>query len=444
MIIPSIDLMDGRAVQLAQGRHHVLDAGDPLPFAEKFGRTGEIAVVDLDAAFGRGDNREMMLELLQLAPCRVGGGIRDVATARAWLDAGATRVVIGTAANPEVLGALPRDRVIAALDAYDGEVVIEGWRTGTGVRVGDRMRELSPYVTGFLVTSVEREGMLAGVDVAHAMELRAIAGDRELTIAGGVRSVEEIAELDRLGIDAQIGMALYSGRFTVADALIAMLQSDRPDGLWPTVVVDESGAVLGLAYSNAESLRAAIDEGRGVYWSRSRQSVWRKGESSGNLQHLLRVELDCDRDAIRFLVRQSNGFCHRGTRTCFGEAVWQRTGIDFLMQKLSSAARNGSCDPDSYTARLLGDRRLLNAKICEEAEELTKAVSYAEVVHEAADVLYFTLVKMAASGVLWQDVVKELDRRSLRINRRGGEAKRVEPCRSSQDESAEMIRGSRL
>src|SRR5260221_10858530 len=141
MIIPSIDLMGGQAVQLIGGKEHALDAGDPLPLAERFGLCGEIAVIDLDAALGQGQNRALIEKLCARARCRVGGGIRDAATGRAWLDAGAGKIILGTAARPEILREFPRDRVIAALDAVDGEVVVEGWRTKTGARIADRMHE---------------------------------------------------------------------------------------------------------------------------------------------------------------------------------------------------------------------------------------------------------------------------------------------------------------
>ena len=162
MIVPSIDLQDGQAVQLIGGEKKALDAGDPRPIARQYGRVGEIAVVDLDAALGRGSNAAVIEELVALAPCRVGGGIRTVEAAIAWLDRGALSVVLGTAARPEILQALPRERVIAALDARHGEVVVEGWQKGTGRGVLERIAELRDLVGGFLVTFVEREGRLAG------------------------------------------------------------------------------------------------------------------------------------------------------------------------------------------------------------------------------------------------------------------------------------------
>ena len=417
MILPSIDLMDGRAVQLVGGEEKAIDAGDPRPIAERFALAGEIAVVDLDAALGQGSNQDVIEDLCRIAPCRVGGGIRDVDTALRWLDRGAASIVLGTMAKPDILAQLPRERVIAALDARDGEVVVEGWRTGTGRGIADSMRELSEYVAGFLVTFVEREGRLGGTAMDRVAELVEAAGDARLTIAGGVTTPEEIAELDRAQADAQVGMALYSGRMSLADAIGAPLTSDRPDGLWPTVVVDEAGRALGLAYSNGESLRAAVDERRGIYHSRKR-GLWRKGESSGAGQELLRVDLDCDRDTLRFTVRQAGaGFCHLETRTCWGDDG----GLARLERRLLDRLRNAPAD--SYTGRLLREPGLLDAKLREEAGELCDARTDDEVTWEAADVLYFTLVKLVQSGVSLESVERELDARALRVHRRGGDAK---------------------
>src|SRR5437762_3333587 len=256
MIVPSIDLMQGRAVQLRGGRDFVLDGGDPLVRLEEFAVAGEVAVVDLDAALGKGSNAAVIHEMVSRASCRVGGGIRDLDTARAWLDAGAARIMIGTAATPEFCGALPRERVIAAVDAEHGQVVVEGWRTATGTPVLERIRALASLVGGFLFTQVEHEGGMGGFDFqAVATAVRA-AGDARLTAAGGITTATEIAELDRIGADAQVGMALYTGRLALGEAVAAPLVKpiDRELGdLWPTVVCDEWGHTLGLVWSTRES-----------------------------------------------------------------------------------------------------------------------------------------------------------------------------------------------
>jgi phosphoribosylformimino-5-aminoimidazole carboxamide ribotide isomerase len=412
MIIPSIDLQNGTTVQLVGGKERALDAGNPEPIAARFGLTPEIAVVDLDGAMGRGDNRALIEPLCRRHAVRVGGGIRSVAAARAWLDAGAERVVIGTAAEPALVAALPRERVIVALDAVDGEVVVDGWRTRTGASIAERMQQLRELAGGFLVTFVEKEGRLGGTAMDRVAPLVEAAGSARLTIAGGVTTAEEIAALDRMGVDAQVGMALYTGRIGLAEALAAPLVSDRADGLWPTVVVDEHGRALGLCYSNLESLSAALSERRGIYWSRKR-GLWRKGETSGARQELLGVALDCDRDALRFMVRQhGDGFCHLGSQACWGEmhGLAERARL--------FAERSDKAPAGSYTRRLLEDPALLASKLREEAEELAEAATPQEVCWEAADVLYFTMVAMARRGVALVDVERELARRAKRVTRR--------------------------
>src|SRR5882762_9407570 len=272
MIVPSIDLMQGRAVQLRGGRDLVLDGGDPLARLEEFAVAGEVAVVDLDAALGKGSNAGLIREMVRRAPCRVGGGIRDLDTARGWLDAGAAKIVIGTAASPDFCGALPRERVIAAVDAERGQVVVEGWRTATGASVLERIRDLAPLVGGFLFTQVDKEGAMGGFDFqAVAAAVRAAAegegegegeGEARLTAAGGITTATEIAELDRIGADAQVGMALDTGRLGLGEAVAAPLakpvDSQGGGSVWPTVVCDEWGHALGLVWSTRESLARAI------------------------------------------------------------------------------------------------------------------------------------------------------------------------------------------
>lgn len=417
MIIPSIDLQHGQTVQLIGGKEKALDAGDPRPIATSFGRVGEIAVIDLDAAMGTGDNQALIQDVLPLARCRVGGGIRSVEKAKEWLNAGAAKVILGTAARPELLSQLPKERVIAALDAVHGEVVVEGWQQKTGETVLDKLIELRPYVGGFLVTFVEREGQMTGIDLDAIRALKEAAGDAKLTVAGGVATAEEIGQLDQMGVDAQVGMALYTGAFSLADSLAACLTSDRADGLWPTVITDEHGVALGLAYSNQESLQAALTRGQGVYHSRKR-GLWVKGESSGATQTLHHVDLDCDRDTLRFMVSQSTpGFCHLDTWSCWGET----NGLPALARTLQARAKQAP--EGSYTQRLLQEDGLLHAKLLEEANELIQANTQQEICHEAADVIYFTMVSMIKAGLSLADIERELDKRSLKVTRRPGNRK---------------------
>ena len=282
MILPSIDLMGGQAVQLIGGEAKAIEAGDPRPIAERFARVGEIAVIDLDAALGQGDNRALIEELIKLAPCRVGGGIRDRAAAERWLECGATKVILGTAAVPEILGALPRDRVMAALDAKDGEVVVHGWKTRTGVQVEERLDELKELVGGFLLTFVEREGRMVGMDLERVRSLVERAVPARVTVAGGIQSAEEVAAVDRLGADAQVGMALYTGKLALASVLVAMMDGPSP---WSMVCVDENG----------------VDKAGGSVDSIALERALETGTYEG--QQLVRAEVVASRDALRLTVR---------------------------------------------------------------------------------------------------------------------------------------------
>src|SRR5256885_1616150 len=213
------------------------------------------------------------------------------------------------------------------------------------------------------------------------------------------RILRRLAALDRIGADAQVGMALYTGKLSLGDAVSAPLTKPLPGDVWPTVVCDEAGRTLGLVWSTRESLARAVAERRGIYWSRSRQAIWEKGATSGNSQTLVRVDLDCDRDALRFTVRQVGaGFCHLNRRSCwpseFDLADLERTLADRVIRPVTG----------SGTTRLLTDRALLAAKLREEADELARAESTGEVVREAADVVYMALVALARAGGTLADV----------------------------------------
>jgi len=435
MLVPSIDIMNGRAVQLVGGERFELDGGDPLELAARFSVFGELAVVDLDAALGKGSNLELVEDIASRWPARVGGGVRDEATMIRLLDAGARTVMVGTRANPEFLSGFPRERLVAALDNRKGVVMSEGWTTSTGTSVVDKAFELGPYVGGFLVTAIDIEGSMSGIDFDASRNLvealRTTGFEGSITMAGGITTAAEVAALDALGVDAQVGMALYKGVLDPASSIAACMTSDRPDGLWPTVVCDEAGIALGLVYSDLESLRAAIAERAGIYRSRKR-GLWRKGESSGNTQELIRIDVDCDRDSLRFTVRQDGGgFCHRGMRTCFGVPGVDGFGGDqkgFQLLTNTTGRRlaevtDGSAPKGSYTARLFTEPGLLAAKLVEEATELSEASGPVRSAEEAADLIYFASVKLAKEGATLADVEQVLDRRAMRVTRRPGNAK---------------------
>ncbi|KAG8629820.1 hypothetical protein KVT40_001439 [Elsinoe batatas] len=202
-----------------------------------------------------------------------------------------------------------------------------------------------------------------------------------------------------------------------AALLMVNARTDRPDGLFTTVVTDEQGIALGLVYSSAESVAESLRTGQGVYFSRER-GLWYKGQTSGDTQELVQVSFDCDQDCLVFKVKQhGRGFCHLARSTCFGEYK----GLAKLQKTLESRKR--SAPAGSYTARLFSDSKLLQAKIIEEANELAEAQTKADIAAEAADVLYFALAKCIAADVSLEDVERNLDAKNRKVRRRKGDAK---------------------
>lgn len=200
-------------------------------------------------------------------------------------------------------------------------------------------------------------------------------------------------------------------------------RTDRPDGLYTTVVCTRQGEALGLVYSSKESIAAALAAGRGVYYSRSRHGLWRKGDTSGHYQVLHRIDVDCDADALRFLVTQQGrphpAFCHLHSLTCWGGHSLR--GLRHLQDTI--ADRIQTAPEGSYTKKLLDNPDLLRNKLVEEAQELAEAESEQHVAEELADVLYFALTRSVQAGVSLDDAVCELDKRTRKVTRRPGLAK---------------------
>jgi phosphoribosylformimino-5-aminoimidazole carboxamide ribotide isomerase len=222
MLIPSIDLMGGKIVQLIQGRKKALEFDDFGAWVRRFSKYPLVQLIDLDAAIGTGNNAELVSEFARQLPCQVGGGIRSVEAAQTALAAGAQRVVIGSALFAQNKDKLDRDfaerladavgsnRLVFALDAIGGRVAIHGWRKVIEVTPLEMVEALEPWCGAFLYTHVDTEGLLQGFPQDVIRPLRAATG-RQLIAAGGIRAQSEIDELHAIGVDAVVGMAIYQG-----------------------------------------------------------------------------------------------------------------------------------------------------------------------------------------------------------------------------------------
>lgn len=224
MLIPSIDLQGGHIVQLVQGEKLAIEANDPEPWIAKFSRFPRVQLIDLDAAKGNGNNGSMVATICGRLPCRVGGGIRTIERAREVLDAGAHAVIVSSslfrdgAVDLEFARTLAEavgvDRVIAAVDSRGGHVAIHGWKTILPITAVDAVKALEPYCAEFLYTHVDTEGLMQGTDMNAIFAVRR-ATTRRVTAAGGITTVEDVGRLDAEGVDAVVGMAIYTGQLSL-------------------------------------------------------------------------------------------------------------------------------------------------------------------------------------------------------------------------------------
>lgn len=227
MLIPSIDLMGGKIVQLVQGEKKALEFEDFEEWITRFRKFPLVQLIDLDAAIGTGNNRALLKKFTSRLPCQVGGGIRSVKDAADVLTQGANRIILGSslvkngriniAAAQEFAEGLGKDRLTFAVDSRAGKVAIKGWREVTSISSSKMLTSLEPYCTAFLYTHIDTEGLLQGIPLDVIRPLRA-ATSKQLIVAGGIRSQEEVNELDALGIDAVVGMAIYTGQMKLDGA----------------------------------------------------------------------------------------------------------------------------------------------------------------------------------------------------------------------------------
>ena len=429
MVIASIDMKDGSVVQLKNGKDLVLKRDDADSLISDFNKYGEVAIIDLDQALrntdekGNTKNTPLLKSLLRKGNVRVGGGIRDVKKARELISLGAEKVIIGSAAwNPspkagesvlneeflkELCEKIGKQRVIISVDSIQGKIAVKGWTETVDIPLIEGARQAEKYCSELLFTCVEKEGCMQGTDMEACKALREAVSCR-VVVAGGVNTLEQIVELEKLGCDVQLGMALYTGKVSLKDAFIGCLNFEKVDGMIPVIAQSPSGEVLMMGYSNKEAFEKSFATGKLTFFSRTRNVLWTKGETSGHFLELLKMRVDCDRDTVLATVIPHGGVCHTGSFTCFGSEPDAKSNLERLYGTI--AERFANPRPGSYTATL--DAKRVREKVMEEAEELCDdADSKEEVIWEAADLLYFVSVLMYKEGVNWQDVYDELDRR---------------------------------
>ena len=411
MLIPSIDLLDGKAVQLQQGQadKKIVEKDDVFALLEEFSLYGEVAIIDLNAAMGTGSNQVLIEQMLRKKPCRVGGGIRDLKTAKAYLAAGATKIILGTSASADFVKKLPKNSLIFAIDAKADYLTTHGWQQTGEKKIVDIIPELAKNCGEFLYTQVKNEGMMGGIDKTR-IEQVIKASPISVTVAGGISSYEDLQWINNKGANSQIGMAIYSGKMQLDQAFMSLVDFDKMD-LIPTITQDaKTGKVLMMAYSSKESLQLALSQRTGTYYSRSRQELWTKGLTSGNTQKLVHVDVDCDGDTILFQVEQGGNACHFERYSCFASQT-KNYSLNYLDEIFETRLDEVNEKP-SFTQQLFASQELQIEKLEEECQELIEATEHNHVRWEAADLLFFTLVMAKAKGVSITEIVNDLRSRN--------------------------------
>ena len=429
MVIASIDMKDGHVVQLKNGKELVLQRDDADALISDFNRYGEVAIIDLDQALrntdekGNTKNTELLKSILRKGNVRVGGGIRDVKKARELISLGAEKVIVGSAAwNPspkagesvlneaflqELCDSIGKQRVIISVDAIHGKIAVKGWTETVDIPLVEGAKQAEKYCSELLFTCVEKEGCMEGTDMEAVKALRSAVKCR-VVAAGGVNSLDQIVELEKMGCDVQLGMALYTGVVNLKDAFVSCLNYEKTGGLIPVIAQSPAGEVLMMGYANKEAFEKSFETGRLTFFSRTKNRLWTKGEESHHYLDLIKMRVDCDRDTVLATVFPNGGVCHTGSYTCFGSEPDARSNLERLYAVI--AERFANPRPGSYTATL--DAKRVRQKVMEEAEELTdEAETKEDIIWEAADLIYFMSVLMYKEGVTWQDVYDELDKR---------------------------------
>ncbi|HAC32845.1 MAG TPA: phosphoribosyl-ATP diphosphatase, partial [Treponema sp.] len=361
MVIASIDMKDGHVVQLKNGKDLVLQRDDADSLISEFNKYGEVAVIDLDQALrntdekGNTKNTELLKHLLRRGNVRVGGGIRDVKKARELISLGAEKVIIGSAAwnaNPkpgesilnvefleELNKTIGKQRVIISVDAIGGKIAVKGWTETVDISLIEGAKEAEKYCSELLFTCVEKEGCMQGTDMDSVRALRQAVKCR-VVAAGGVNSLEQIVELEKMGCDVQLGMALYTGVVSLKDAFIGCLDFEKAGGLIPVIAQSPSGEVLMLGFANKEAFEKSFETGRLTFFSRTKNRLWTKGEESHHYLDLIKMRVDCDRDTVLATVFPNGGVCHTGSYTCFGSEPDAKSNLERLYATVAERFAN--------------------------------------------------------------------------------------------------------
>ncbi len=396
MFYPMVELSAGRAV-LWDGGAFVEEASDPVALVARLQRTGDVLVLDRDAAQGKARNRELLMALCRRFDCVVGGGVRSGQDLDQLLRAGALRVLVGPGLAEEDVTAFPRQRLVLAVDRRPEPLRIEEWAATEDREFGAELGRI--YSAVLLASQVSKVEPLYDLKTRTNLPVWAL---------GTAASAQDVQDLDRQGVLCVLDGA-FRRHVDAVELFADLLDFEGTGGLVPTILQDTASQVLGLYYSNRQAVAQSLREGTVKVWSMARGVVADRETVDGQPIRLVKALPDCRRRALLYRVQAPGPTCHTGSYSCFGE---RELSLETLEEVILS--RRNKRDGQSYTQKVLASSEGVAAQLLEQARQLVAAQDRNQIIWEAADLLYFMLVHLARQGVRLGDVLREIRGRAGR------------------------------
>ncbi len=434
-IIPTVDLYNGMAVIVKKGLV-VEEIGDPFECINKISVSPYFQITDLNRAFGDiNNNKEIIKKICLSHNCYVAGGIRNYDDAIEFLNAGAKRVAISTSSD-DIIGRIDKTRIILSLDINEqNQLLIKGRKEIIEETFFDRIEKFHQNIELICITFHQSEGTNMGHPEKQLDNILNYMNTNHpnihITVAGGINSCNEIKKLLDLGINPQFGHGIWKHIFTIGEALSQMLNDKKQvtwiknkngSALYPTIIQDMSGKILGCVYSTNETLQISVDSRRATFYSRDTESVWIKGLTSGNLFTVNKISFSCDRTSIVMIVEalksEKTFFCHKNTESCFSYRDPTSSGLSNIFDYLQKILQTSTNDNElSYSRKLLNSPDFLKYKLSEELLEFITADSQ-NITTEAADLIYHLIIYLIQNDKQMNTVLDELNRRKWQINKK--------------------------
>ena len=433
-VIVTMDLYDGKPVLVKSGQVYTTHSDESyLKAMEKISIFSDILVVDLNGAMNlpseestKSVNRKIVKELAQKYYVHSGGGLRTIEDVQDVLESSARRVVVSSACvstacvssasmtQKGLLEKIPKERLIIELSVNENnEVLIHGRKTNTKISIFEKLIELSDLgVEAVSVTFHCSEGHLNGLPRKQIgeMMLKVPRNISKVIIAGGISSLDDLRFLwsfDR--VIPQLGSAIWTNRLSIGDVFNDMINYDN-EGKIPAIVQDIHGRVKGQVYVNAEAVKKMSEERVLYRYSRCSRSVTKKGETSGNVQYVQKMSLDCDSDSILITVDASLPFCHTGNYSCFSLQTVVKANISTLTEHIKDKMTT-----NSYSGIMQQNPGLALSKLMEEFWEIVTAYDDTQI-NECSDLLVHLLMYMNGKGISIEDILNELNARRWNPN----------------------------